>query len=174
MEAFGCFPKKISTKIRENSNMETAKNGMLEKWMGIGSDRKKDISYFRWRGHLGILLNRLKYSPVRLNTLPATANTELHGQTEKYIFFPGSHHCVFLTWNSGYRAWTNQERRDDIYQPLSLPTWLLLGRCQRSSNSSTNIGKMGVLLSNRDVKVGNLLLFLLLFPCPFFFLTIWE
>lgn len=55
-----------------------------------------------------------------------------------------------------------------IYQPLSLPTWLLLGRCQWSPNSSTNIGKIGVLLSNRDVKVKNLLLFFRLLP-PLFF-----
>lgn len=139
--------------------------------MGIGSDRQKDVSYFRWRGHLGILLNRLKDSHVRLHVLPAIANTELHGKREKCIFFSGFHHCVSLTLASGYRACSNQGRRDTAYQPLSLPTWLLLGRCQQPPNPSTNIRKMGV-LSNRDVKVKNLLLFFVYSP-PFL-LTIWE
>lgn len=143
--------------------------------MGTGSDRKKEranVRYFCWREHLGILLNILKYSHVRLNPLLAIASTELHGQSEKCIFFPGSNHCVFLTLTGGYRAWTNQGRRDAIYQPLSLPTSLLLGRCQQPPNSSTNIGKMGLLLSNRDVRWR-----IYFFPSsipPLFFSTIWE
>lgn len=137
--------------------------------MGIGSDRKiecTNVSYFRWRGHLGILLNRLKYSHVRLDTLPAVANTELHSQTTKCIFFLGSYHCVFPHFD---RWLQSLDQSHVIYQPLSLPTWLLLGRCQWSPNSSTNIGKIGVLLSNRDVKVKNLLLFFFRLSPPFSF-----